>query len=504
MNQAFVQMQRVTLPGRRTLQPLGIALAIAVPAFFLAWHDQARILVMLLTTASFILLWHVQRNLAVCLNFAYLVMLGDIRRLVSMVAPISGLDPLLMVGPLFTLYVGLPLLPKVKARDPLSRVMLVLLCVMLVEIVNPRQGGLLVGISAGLFWIVPLMWFWIGRAYSTDRMCELLLYRVICPLGVLDAFLGLYQTFVGFFPWEEAWIKDAAASGYNLIIGGIPRAFGFSTNVVEFTLSMLVSVVLLGAAFAAKRRSYILLLPPVVVSIFFASSRGAILRAVFGLAMVWAVRGYARNRATLLPRLLFALALGLGALGFGATQAADSGPSDPQARGSAAGEHVIQGLAHPTDAKSSTAGVHSAMFVDGILQGFTNPIGSGLGFVTLGAGKFGGTGGSTEVDISDSFVAMGLVGGICFVLMIYHTCRYTLEFFLYGRPLLTFALVGMFAALLGSWIGQGQYALAPTMCFCIGFVTRKHIQRQAEMDAEAKAAEQAAAAEEAHLTAQMA
>jgi hypothetical protein len=140
------------------------------------------------------------------------------------------------------------------------------------------------------------------------------------------------------------------------------------------------------------------------------------------------------------------------------------------------------------------------MFLFGIASGFTNPVGNGLGSVTLGADKFGGSSGvstgSTEVDISDAFRSMGLVGGICFLLMIYHNSRYVLEYFLYGRPIISYALVGIFAAMLGQWIGQGQYSLAPAICFCMGFVTRQHLlydaRHKEEKLAEANAGETAA------------
>ncbi len=97
--------------------------------------------------------------------------------------------------------------------------------------------------------------------------------------------------------------------------------------------------------------------------------------------------------------------------------------------------------------------------------------------MTLGAGKFGTGTGSSEIDISDAFISMGIVGGICFLLMMLYTAHYLLEYLSYGPKPITYILVGLFASMFGSWIGAGQYALAPFMCFMIGFLARKHLER---------------------------
>jgi len=476
----------VSIVGFDRLLLVGIGISLIVPAMYLLEHNQWRLLVMLVLVGSLILLWRLSRTLAICMTFFYLFLLGDVRRIVSMFAGQTGLDPLLLVGALFTLYVGLPLFRGLRLQDRLSKTMLTLLGIMILEMVNPKQGSVLVGLSAGLFYIVPVLWFWIGRRFGTEHLCFLLLFRVVVPLGVVAALLGLYQTFIGFLPWESVWIENAIAAGYNALYltGRHVRSFGFSVNGVEYVSLLVVTTILLCSAAIAGRRAYILPVPLVASAIFFAATRGAILRVLFGVAVVWAVRGYSRNRASFVPRLLFAVTLGVSALAYSSSQASsDEAPYvDPRnaSTSQAATQHVVQGFAHPLDAKSSTAGAHAGMFSYGIMTGLTNPVGSGLGSVTLGADKFGGSGGSTEIDISDAFYTMGIVGGLCFVYMIYLAFRYAFEYLTSGDKVIGYSVIGVLAAMIGAWIGQGQYGLAPFVCFCLGFLTKKHLESKAE------------------------
>lgn len=482
MANALVDRTVSTLGYDRFLM-VGFGSLLIVPSMYLLEHNQLRLLVMLLFTGTLLLLWRLSHVIAICATFAYLLLLGDVRRIVSMFAASYGLDPLLVVGALFTISIALPMFRDVRVRDRLSVAMLLLLGIMLLEIVNPKQGSILVGLSAGLFYVVPVLWFWIARRFGTDRLCYLLLFRIVAPLGILAAMLGLYQTFIGFLPWEEAWIQAALAAGYNslLLNGEHVRSFGFSVNGVEYVSLMVVTAILLCSAGLAGRTAYFLPVPIVFTAIFYASTRGGILRVLFGVAMVWAVRGYARRRASFGPRLAFALFCGLGALAYTATRAAEGNSTYVDAKtldtSQAATSHVVQGFAHPLDAKSSTAGIHASMIGFGLMSGLTNPVGSGLGFVTLGADKFGGNGGSTEVDISDAFVTMGLPGGLCFLYIIYLTFCYAFEYLRSGEKVLAYSMMGLLAATLGAWIGQGQYALAPFTCFCIGFLTKKHLDR---------------------------
>jgi hypothetical protein len=345
------------------------------------------------------------------------------------------------------------------------------MAIMVLEIFNPHQGSLAVGLGGAIFFIVPLLWFWVARHYANDKMMHTLLYRVFLPIGILDALLGVVQVYIGFFPWERDWALKMGTQ-YAFSAGHL-RSFGFSTGVLEFASTMLVSAVAIVAALFAGRKAYVLLLPIILSAALVVSSRGLIVKLVFAVAMMWAVRS--KGGKNWLPRLLFALVVGFGLTYYSASHAASDAPrpSSKMTTAQMATEHVTQGLADPGH---STAGAHWQLFVIGIWKGFTYPIGHGLGSATLAANKF--TEGeaaeeSSEIDISDAFVTMGFLGGFVYLYIIFLTLRAALRFLKTGPPLLSFMYIGLLSALFGSWLALGQYSIAPIVWFCIGSLAGK-------------------------------
>lgn len=446
-----------------------------IPMIYLFVHNQTRILVAMMSFTAILLIWLLDRTMGIVAVFVFMLLLGDIRRILDMVAPAAaGLDLMLLVGPVFALFLAVPLFLRLKLKDTISKAILALMVLMFLEMFNPRQGSIIVGVAGGLYFIIPLLWFWIARNYTTDRMMFILLYRVVLPIGILDGLLGVAQTYIGFFPWETAWVEKLG-SQYVYSAGHI-RSFGFSTGASEYATTLLIASVCVSAAVFAGRRAYILLLPILLTASVLSSSRGLIVRLVFGCAMIWAVRSQ-RGR-NWLPRLIFALVLGCGLVFYSASHAGGDEESSSQKHASTAGiatAHIAQGLANPLEAQSSTAGLHWQIFVGGIVKGFLNPIGTGIGAVTLGAGKFsagGATTGSSEVDISDVFITLGFVGGFVYLFVIWMVFRAAFNYVRHGSRLMSVSYLGLFAAILGGWLALGQYATTPFIWFCIGALVR--------------------------------
>lgn len=453
-----------------------------LPTLYLLYKEDYGILITMMALLGFLLLDLRSKEAAVLGLFAFLILLGDIRRIATQFTGARGLDPLLLVGTAFSIYLAIPLLLKMRLKDPLSKAVLALMVVMILQIFNPRQGPLIVGISGSLFTLFPLLWFWIGRRYGSDRMLFLLFFRVVLPLGVLCALLGIYQTFIGFFPWEEAWAKSMG-SAYRLTYHGNLRPFGFSNSGVEYGSLLLISAVLIIGAFMSKRRAYVLVFPVVGAAMVLSAMRGPIVRVIFAAAIMWAVQG--KNVRAWVPRLVFGLLLGVGLMTFSATRAAagDEQPTGRRSTANIASARVANGLAHPFEQKYSTGGMHADIAFAAVKSGFTTPVGSGLGATTLGAGKFGGeqgVSGSSEIDISDAFYTLGFLGGILYLSIIYFVMRATPQFLRSGPRSSRLTTVGVLAALLGAWIALGQYATAPFAWFCIGAMVRD-IQGETEM-----------------------
>ena len=453
------------------------ALACLLSLLWLLVHGQLTFLAFLLMLSGLAIATAIDKPLSICLTIAYLFLLGDIRRLVHMLAGFPKLDPLLLVGPLVSLLLALPLLLRFRLKDPLSKATMALMVIMLLEIVNPIQGSIVVGIAGAMFYVVPLLWFWIGREYGTDQLLEALIYKIVMPLAVLAGALGTWQTYVGFLPWESAWIAQVTSIYHALNLGGgFIRSFGFSVNSIEYTNLLLVASVSVLAAFFAGRRRYGLLFPGIVFVLFLASSRSSIVKLLFATAVAWALSSKGGKGWAL--RLPFALAVGIGLAAFSLSQiSSESGGPDKSAAGFST-EHQVQGLEHPLDSKRSTASLHATMFLDGFRTAFAYPIGYGLGAVTMGAGRLGGdetVAGSSEVDISDAFISMGIIGGLLYLYTIFLIVRRALAFGSFAPKYLGLPTLAILAAMGGGWIALGQYAIGPLVWFIIGVLSRHSV-----------------------------
>jgi hypothetical protein len=134
--------------------------------------------------------------------------------------------------------------------------------------------------------------------------------------------------------------------------------------------------------------------------------------------------------------------------------------------------HQVQGLSDPLNPQTSTAGVHFAMIRNGVKQAFSQPLGQGLGTVTIAGAKFGGLAKGTEADPSNVGVALGLPGLIAYVvvflsgmLRVYRTARLR-------RDGLALAALGVLALTALQWLNGGQYAIAVLAWLVLGWVDR--------------------------------
>src|SRR5580698_2893950 len=174
------------------------------------------------------------RSAGILLILGYMILMGDVRRVVSYIAEPTRFDLLLLIAPVIAGLLAIPILLRARLKEPLSKAVLALFVIMILGVFNPLQGGLVVGLAGALFYIAPMFWFWIGRNYASPILVEQLLNVVILPLSCVAAVIGLLQTYIGFLPWEDAWIDMASRTYVALHVGSSIRPFGFSVLAVEY------------------------------------------------------------------------------------------------------------------------------------------------------------------------------------------------------------------------------------------------------------------------------
>ena len=118
------------------------------------------------------------------------------------------------------------------------------------------------------------------------------------------------------------------------------------------------------------------------------------------------------------------------------------------------------------------------MMIHGYKEGLQSPLGQGLGATTKAAAKFGGQGGSLEVDSSDVFRSTGLVCGVIYLIIIFLIIRGAVQYWTRTRGLLALALAGILAVTFFGWLRGGRYAVAPLIWICVGALDRARHQRQ--------------------------
>lgn len=409
----------------------------------------------------------------------YLTLLGDTRRVLIPLIGWQNQDPLLLVAPAAVGLLALSLFAQGRVRldTELSKAVALLMGLMLLQVVNPLQGGLGVGIGGMLFYVVPLLWYWLGRAYISPQMLEWILTRVVVPLAIAAAVMGLYQTYVGHLPYQERWVEQA---GYAALwVGSRPRAFAFFPSAAEYAhyLSFGIGVCWI-MAFYRRSPLWVIGLAFLAFALFLIGARGPVVKGAVTLAVLWAVMG--KERSTWLPRLGLALLIGIIGLAWSMTEVASREFEDAQV--AALVNRQTEGLLNVTDSEKSTAGMHGTMFINGIKRGVTNPLGMGLGATTAAATKLGGNKAGSEVDLSDLFISLGLVGGLLYACVIALVFVYAFRTWHRTRQLAGLMIIGVILAVAGQWLRGGEYSMVAIVWLCIGVLDRMQTSPPAQCE----------------------
>ena len=404
----------------------------------------------------------------------WLFALGMVRRLVGSGGSGGLGDPLLLIGPavLVLLLVVASGRGALRNRSPLANAVGLLSLLVLVEAVNPLQGGLLVGVGGLLFVLVPMLAFWIGRSLLDDVTLRRLL-RLIAVLSVLAAAYGLFQQFVGFPSWDQRWI---ASSGYVALKVGddVTRSFGNFSSAQEYAAFLSVGLVVLVSTLRNVRR---VLLPVQLAAIglvgfalVLASVRTSLVLTAAALGSMAAARTRLRPGIALLAGALAILALSIGLSYFSATsQSSTSAEVNPTGQ---LLQHDISGIANPTGSGSSLSG-HLSETVAGVKSAFLQPIGYGTGSITLASHLGGLTNAGTESDLGNAGTALGLLG-LCVYLVVFVQgllCTYRLA--ARRRDTLALAALGILVVMMFQWLNGDLYSVAWLAWLILGWVDHK-------------------------------
>jgi len=295
---------------------------------------------------------------------------------------------------------------------------------------------------------------------GSPRLLRRVLWLAV-GISLVSALYGLYQTAVGFSTGEMMWVD--LVHYHALRVDGVLRPFSFFTSAGEYTSFLGIGAVLLWVAFLRGVRIALLPILLLAIAMLVASSRGIVVASLAACTAIWAVQGMTPK--SWVPRGLVALSLAAVGLTWTLRQVQQV-ELDPQAQALVA--HQASGLLNPLDPKQSTTHIHVGMVNTGILGTLHNPLGRGLGVTTLAAHKFGGTGGSTEVDLLNLFLSLGALGGFLYAVIIGVVFAAAAQYWRRTRTFVALGLLGLLVVTFGQWLNGGYYATSTLLWFCIG------------------------------------
>lgn len=419
-------------------------------------------------------------RIAVLGCLTYLVFLADLRRVLIYTDAWTSTDPLLLIGPTFAILLFFYLLARGRLPfdTPLALCVIVLMGIMGAQIFNPKQGGLIVGVAGVIFTMTPLFWFWIGRAFGTERFLDILIFRLLLALGLLSVAFGLYQVFYGYLPYQIAWFKVGGYGSLGSIQDGLAPISFFASGTEHGAFGIITGIILLTLGLK-KNRGALLLLPIILVATLLTGSRGPVAKFVLVASCLWAIQGPTVKSWTVRGVLILVLA-GLGLYG-GLSYVTSAGVSNPvvQNRLNRQADEFVRGDGAGNQASTQ---LHFNMLLHGYRVAMQEPLGRGLGATSLAAklGGRGASGESTETDLGNSFLALGIPGGLVYHLLVVLIVVTGLRLWFYTRSRYSMAILGILGVTVFTWLGGGQYAVAPIVWICVGALDRLYRHRIGE------------------------
>lgn len=451
-------------PWAVRLLQVGILLAAVAGGALSAWPAAVRLLLAGALVAWAAALALLTPPLLLRGLFVWLLVLALVRRLIAELVGPVGIDPLIAVGPAGAGFLVIVAWRRGAFRDlsAMAKGVAVLSALVLLAALNPNQGSLKAGVSSLVYVLVPLLGFWVGRRLGDDDLTSVL--RTVGIGAVLVAAYGLWQTFVGFPPWDRHWIEQSSV--VTLFVGGA-RGVGirpFSTLSSPAEHAYLVAIGIGVWLTLRFRRPFRALdgaaLMVLVVALAMSSVRSVAVAGAVGAGVaVWG-----RWRVPLVAAVVAAMVLIVGAsLGLSRLTDVTSGGAGALA-GLQAG-----GLTRPFDPSSSSLAAHVDMAREGLRTGFTHPLGLGLSAVTTAGAKFGTEVRTTDIDPSNAAVAMGLPGLIAYIGVAALALRLLWRLIRARRDPLAVLVVAVTVTLALEWLNGNQYAVALLPWLALGW-----------------------------------
>jgi hypothetical protein len=317
---------------------------------------------------------------------------GFLRRAQYLFVPYSSSEPIHLVTPAVTFVALLIVLQRQKLEilraTPLAGAVSLLAAIYFIQIFNPLQGGIFIGLTGALFYLVPVAWFYFGQAADARFVPRAL--RLVVILGLVASLHGLYQMIFGYPEFEQYWIDNTDLYS-SIAVYNVKRALATFNSAEEWGRYVQIGCVIafgLGITKTeggGKRFFWIISGLALVLALALTGQRSAI----FGLFLSFAVlflTGAASLRAAFGRLCLLGAPLVL-ILAFSAYSAMDDAPDlDDGESVNTMLTHTTKGTVKPTGEGSLYARLTTWTRI--ITEDLpANPLGNGLGAEGIAASR---------------------------------------------------------------------------------------------------------------------
>ena len=344
-----------------------------------------------------------------------------LRRAVLNFQEFSPRDPILVFPAITTLAMSVgviifygPRLLHYFRNSALLKVCTFLAGVMVLQIFNPLQGSLVVGLAGAMFFIVPMLWLLFGLILPREDMIRIL--KIILVLGCITALYGLYQRYFGL---SEVEVYELKSKQFLKTFGSLSdvRVMSTFSGLSDFSRYLTVSTFIAFAYFWRTKNSVLMVL--LVALQFFAmlytAMRTSFLVTFFSMLMLMIVGG--RNAKQVVARGMVALLVVCVLYSFTYRYDARNVYTSRMSSNPFV-VHTLSGISHPTQESTFQVRLKIWAYVIGSTI-WPYPVGRGLGSTTVAAKKFeGGDYYDTDSYFFELFYGSGLAAPILFMILV--------------------------------------------------------------------------------------
>jgi hypothetical protein len=346
---------------------------------------------------------------------------GLIRRAQYLLVDYGSQDPIHVLTPIVTLLAFALLLKSqrlgILRASPLAGWVSLLGLIYFVQIFNPLQGGLVVGLSGAMFTLVPLIWFYFGQSVKDEFITNAL--RLMVALGIVTSLYGVYQLLFGYPGFEQYWIDNTEF--YNAIaVGHVERSLATFSSAEEWgRYTEIGAIAAFGFAAGAKRMkvraSWIFCALALTGSVLLTGQRAAVFGLIVGFAALVLLgarslpSAMARVALLLLPALLLVVFLK-------APGQEEMWSNDETQTVSTLLSHTQRGVLRPTEEESLQERLKNWSYLLTQVIPY-RPLGAGLGAGSLSEARFNRDADFPPIDSSvlSNAITCGIPGLLLFV-----------------------------------------------------------------------------------------